>query len=195
MITVYITLVLSGNTTWMQPEPAFTAMVITGAIMFTAVKIFPPTFYTFFAEVKNLETGEVAPERLHELTIPKGQEYPICLPIVNTGTSTWDNIRVSINIHESFEILESAKQKFPKCDGWNHAPTSGSLIIGKGYLQKKTTSVLTIGETLANRFFVKANQIGEFKVTIMMTSAGKIGERRQSLKIRVIENENGSTMP
>lgn len=191
-ITIYITLVLLGETTeraWQQTAPAFNALAISAAIVFTAVRLFPPTFHALFSKVIDYETGACSNERVYMLEIPKGKEYPVSLAMVNTGTFTWDNFRITLDLSDSFEIMESAKEKFPSCDKWNHAPAPGSLIIGKGYLQKKSTSVLTIGETLATRFFVKAKDIGEYKMTIMMTSAGRIGERRESLKIRVVENE------
>jgi len=185
-------LVLSGQADaypWLQIGPGFNALAITAATVFTAIRLFPPTFHPFFSKVTDFRKGN-REGRFYALPVPKGKMYPVFVAIVNTGTFTWDNQRVTIKLHESFEVKEFAEDEFPNCKNWDFAikPDSpDSLIIGQGYVQKKSTTVLTIGETLATRFFVKAKEVGVFEMEIMMTSAGRIGEQRQSLWLHVEE--------
>ena len=190
LVTFYVTLVLSGKTcgwsAWWETAPAFTAMVITAGIFLTSIRLFPPTFYAAYSEVKDFRTGEYDISRLDSLNIKKGQSWPIFLAIHNTSTFTWDNYRITISLPDGFEASETAGG-FPNSKDWNFAPKLDSLIIGQGYVQKTSTAVLTIGETLATRFFIKSKDSGVFKLKIMVTCAGRIGERRQSLGLHVKE--------
>ncbi|MFC2022070.1 hypothetical protein ACFLTR_02495 [Chloroflexota bacterium] len=187
LLTIYVTLVFLGQADdrpWQQPGTAFNALLITAAIVFTAIRLFPPTFHAIFSKVIDYNTGECSSERIYKLTIPRGKDHPINLAIVNTGTFTWDNFRVGIDLPNSVKAME-ASEEFPNWQKWPFSPKLGSLIIGRGYVQKKSTTVLTIGETLATRFFIRAEDAGDFEMKVTMTSAGRIGERRQSLWLHV----------
>ncbi len=189
LFTIYVSLVLLGQAEdrpWQQPGTAFNALLITAAILFTAIRLFPPTFHPIFSPIINYEDGSRG-RGVYELRIPKDKNHPVCLAIINTSTFTWDNYRITIALPDSFKAEKLALNEYPKCKDWDYAAESESLMIGKGYVQKKSNTVLTLGETLVTRFFVKADKVGSYETTIMMTSAGRIGERRQHLRIIVVE--------
>ncbi len=187
IIVFWVVLTLGGQHSWKDSEPAITAIVITLATFFSYGKVLSPSFYGAYLNVTDCSSGVVDNNsKLSELTITKGKWRPVFLAVYNTGITTWDNYRITIGLPDGFEVSETAPE-FPNSSQWNWAPESGSLKIGQKpcYVQKRSSNILAIGETSATRFFVKANHSGRFRMKIMVTTVGRVSERRQWLYLSV----------
>lgn len=179
---------------WRDYNPAITAVGITAGIFFTYSRLLSPSFYATFLEITDEKTGVFKKHpKLDNPKIEQGRWSPVFIAIYNTGISVWDNYRITFDLPKGFEASQTCHE-FPECEEWDHAPEPGSLKIGTSYVQKHSTAVLSIGETSACRFFLKANKPGKFSMKVMLTSVGKLNERSRHLQIQVYSN-NWSTFP
>lgn len=185
VVIFYLTLVLPDcQRSWVDAEPAISAVLITVAIFFGYGRFLPSSFYSAYLQVTNWSTGEWDQRRLSELTIEKGKLWPIFLVVHNTGIASWNNYRITVEFKDDFEVFAEL-DGFPSSKTWAWK-TKGLRISKKPcWVQLQATNVLAIGEPQTLRFLVKSDKLGKFKVKIRVVSDGRPGERRQSLWLNV----------
>ncbi|MBA7639077.1 hypothetical protein ES703_46735 [subsurface metagenome] len=181
----YLPLVLSdAQRSWMDTEPAITAILITAAIFFSYSRFLPSSFYAAYVEVTNFETGDWNKKRLRELTIERGKFWPIFLVVHNTGIAPWNNYRITVEFGDKFEA-KVEMDDFPNSETWGWM--NKDLRIGERpcWVQVQRTNVLVIGEPQTLRFFIRSDKVGRFKLRMRVVSDSRPGERRQTLWLNV----------
>ncbi len=188
-VTFYIAIVLLGSangTPWQDTGAPFQALVITAGLVFTAMKLLPPTSYSAFWEVTDWDTGAFSVGSLQELTIEKGILWPIFISVHNTGTTSWGNYRVTINFVTEFEA-KAEDDSFPSSHNWSWKTQKPIIMNVPCHVQVQRTNALVAGENQTVRFLVIAKTVGRFPITINVGVEGKPGDTERQLFLNVID--------
>jgi len=185
--TIYVAwifLTSKGSLNWSDPQPVFNAVAITAAIFFTAMRFFPPTFYAAFLPVNDWETGAYSEDRMETISIEKGRLWPLFFVIHNTGITSWDNYRITLDFGEGFEATWGTDD-FPSSKDWAWRTKNLRVMSNPCIVALQATNALVVGEPQTIRFLIKAKKTGQFNVGVSVVVSGRPGESKKSLKLNV----------
>jgi len=187
MATVLI--FLDDKYSWWDTEPAVTATVLTAGVLFAYSKAFPTKFFAAFQEV-DLQTDSWHTERKLELTVPKNSKWPIFLVVHNTGISSWNHCRVTVEFDDAFLPMVN-DLTVPESYDWDWATAGMKIGENPPWIQIQRDGPLTVGEPQTFRFLLQIpSKQGRYRMGVKVVSDIRIGESEQPLWVNVVD-----TMP